>query len=383
MHRRLIALGLLLPLAGWAHGPAPAPLGVAGASARADGLVRTNIGLALRRDEVNFHYICPAAWGATDQVPPAGTLTDGTLVVPFGGQVHLGQPDGCGFQAAPLGAGTASALALAGDTAWIATRQGPDSQLWPVTAAGPGTPVVLPGAEVTDLAVDAEGDLWAAVARPQAALVRLHAGELEVQPLDLTGLSYLGLRGEGHFLHATMPDGPHLYARTPAGPAEVLRAFTSAHGPVAFDGGWLAVADGVLYRAVGDGPFVMGDEVRWTCLQGRPDGVFACRDRRLYRVEGTLQAPDLVEVFGLEQLVGVDCPQIEAHALCDGQWLHFGGESGLVRLDAGVDPEPTPPSATEASGCSAGPGASPSAAVLLLCLGACLRRRRPARIAPS
>ncbi|MCB9544750.1 MAG: hypothetical protein H6706_02510 [Myxococcales bacterium] len=362
--RLIAAIAALLPAAGLAHGPAPAALGAVGPDADPALVVRTNIGLGVRRAGGAFGYLCPGAWGEEERVAPAVTLADGTLVVVAGGAAHRSPPDGCGFEATPLpGAGTVAALVADVDVAWAATREGEDTSIWRIPAAGaPARAFVLPGAEVTDLAV-ADG-LLAAVARPAPAVVRLGPDGPASTPVAVGPASYLGLRAGGRFLHATLPDGPRLFERTPTGEVEVLRAFTSLRGPVPDGDGWLALADSVVQRRpAGAEAFEAGEETRWTCLERRGDATYVCADRRLY----TWAGGELAEVFRLEDLVGVDCPD---QPLCEGQWLHFGGEAGLVRGlgadaggDAGASPEPA-----AASGCQGSPGPATPVGLLLLLL---------------
>ncbi|MEZ4470237.1 MAG: hypothetical protein R3F60_05420 [bacterium] len=380
MRRGLTAWGLALwPTLAAAHGPAPAALGTAGPASDPARVVHTSIGLAVRRGDGAYGYRCPGAWGEEDRVAPAVSLADGTVVVAAGGAAYRSPPGGCGFASTPLaGAGTVAAVVVSaeGDAAWVATREGADSSIWRVPAEGPAERrFALADAEVTDLALG-PAELLAAAARPEPMVIGLGAGEPRREVVQVGPASYLGLRAQGRFLHATLPEGPRLFERREDGDVEVLRAFTSLRGPVVEGEGLLALTDGVIQaRGPGDDAFVAGDETRWTCLEEVAGQIFVCADRRLHRrVAGGLE-----EVFRLEDLVGVDC---EALAACESQWLHFGGEAGLVRLDAGIEDaglagvDAGAGAAGAEGGCAQAPGpATPWGLLLVLAV----RRRRQGR----
>lgn len=391
MRRGLILSVLLaMPSVAAAHGPAPAALGAVGPPESPVHFVRTNIGIAAQNvgDFNTFHYLCPAWWGETEGIVPHAVATsDGLLTLAHRGQIYLAHACGVIPGEALPGAGSTAALAVdPSNEVWIVTREGADSTLWRTAGGQVVDREHLASAQATDVHAR-QGEVLVAIARPRPRILRRGAAGPSEEVLDLPELSYLGLRLGGRFLHATTDEGPALYERTDAGLERVLGAFTSIHGPVPLGDGWLAVADGVLHhREAAHGPFIAGAEARWTCLQAREDGAYACFERRLHRIGGPPTAPVLQEVFALEQIIGVDACGPEARGMCSSQWSHFGAEAGLVRADAGVPAvlprDGGPPGAAPASGgggCSTGGGAGDAGWGWVLVLGylrkKCLKSR--------
>lgn len=365
--RSLLALLLVTHLA-HAHGPAPAALG----SPSADlSVVRTNIGLAFRRAAGGYRYVCPATWDAEEHFPTTARLPDGRVVVAHDGVAYLIAADGCGRVEQPLpDAGTVTAIIAHDDAVWISTREDATSDIWRVDGVGPPVVARTVDAWVDSMAIGADGELLLAAARPAAQIIRGDAVEM----LDFDA-AFIALRGGGRFLRTSTDQGIVLLERDGARWIEHARAFRSVHGPVRFGSGWLAIVDGWIHHRTGDtGELEAVREDRWTCLERRGDAVLTCVDFGLAHVATDLTAEP---AFALDELVGVDCPEDPAtHARCDGQWLHFGAEAGLVDpVEIPARPmAPEQPRSTRDDGCTTRPGA-PTGSALLWLLPLALRRR--------
>lgn len=384
------------------HGPAPAALDAVGPVDGRPAAVRTNIGLAVARPEGGYRYVCPSAWGAEDRFPPAVRFDDGRLAVAYAGVLYRSRPDGCGFAGTPLDPEMQSALAFVrgGAGAWLVTRDAAGSSVWRVPAQGaPARVARLPDVTLDSGAVDEAGDLWAASSRPSPALLRYdERGARGHVPLALdVEPHFLGVRAvrEGRvFLAAIVAGGVALLesgaalAESTQGErfTEVLRADVALHGPIEHAGAWIALRDGVLAVRESGGGFVEGPAVGWTCLQQAGAVSLACVDRGLAVLSGPAADPAVTPVFSIGDLHGPECDQAEP---CAYHWLHYGGEAGLVRLDAGAPeagagdggpPDGAPPDggppATDPGGCRAA-GDAPALFWPALMLGCAALRRRP------
>jgi len=259
---------------------------------------------------------------------------------------------------------------------WVVERRGEDTVLWPT--AGAPTAQRLEG-RYDSAAIDAEGRLWLAAARPTPTLWRAGASwtpEVEVEP------QFLDLRrvGERVSVVATVAGGAVLLESMDGGRrlSETLRASVSLHGPVGYEGARLALADGVVFSDYGDG-FASGPERRWTCLLEVDGAVFACVERGLGRITGSVESVATETVFDVRDIRGPDegCPPPgELRDVCERQWLHFGGESGLVRFDAGAGPGAP---AEEAGACECRGAGSAAGAEWLVLFALGRRRRGPPR----
>ncbi len=372
-------VALLLASPALAHGPAPAVLEAVGSLEPP--LYRSNIGLALQRPDGLYRYICPARWGAEDRFPPAARLDDGRIVVAHEGAFHVGDPSGCTFEARPFPAsveGTVSATLARGDAAWTVVRGQEDSWILPLE----GAPVRVEGLRVDSARLDSQGVMHLAAARPTPTLLRWD-GALTRAPIEgVEGLQFLSLsHAEPRFLIASVPAGRALLRVDEAGIQTVLRAVTSMHGPIPYEDGWLALADGVLHHDTGSG-FASAGEVPWTCLQATGERRLACVDFGLSEVDAPGETRPL---FDLHEILGPACPEPQED--CDQQWLHFAAEAGLLRADAGLRPEVEDagvdaaveaPATKGDEGCSSAPRGAPGViAFLLPCYF--LRRLRRAR----
>ena len=382
MRRVALSVFLSSPLA-LAHGPAPTALSALGPfDDGAPAVVRTNIVLAVRRDGA-YRYVCPAQWGAEDRFPPVTRDADDALVVPFDGQAWRG--DGCTFDAVPLEGWSGSQIAHV--PGWVVERRGADTVVWRLDGETAEVAEHLEGAHYDSAMLDAGGRLWMAAARPTPTLWRAGAGSADVE-VDVEP-QFMDLRVVGDSVAAVSPvtggtvllesdDGGRTFAVT-------LTAEIALHGPIDYGGARLALVDGAVWTDAGDG-FVRGPERPWTCLQRVDEVALACVQRGLARITGPAAEPLAEAVFALDEVTGIDdtCPPPgELRDLCELQWLHFGGEAGLVRFDAGAPtgsdagPDGTLADAQahggDASGCACHGG--PGAPLLAWPLFIALRRR--------
>jgi hypothetical protein len=427
--RALGAALVLGPTLVCAHGSAPAALGVVGDDL-ARPVVRLSFGLATPiGTSGTFRYICPAVFGAQEQVPPAARLPDGRVIVAGPDAVRLGDAEGCAFEVLGVpgyAGGTPVAVAVHGGDApsvTVATRSGEGSVLWRFDASRAGVPVfadreALPALRVDDLAEGPGGTLYALAARPVPTLLVRGGGEPEVWPIAGVDPVFHGL----NFRLVDETDPGHLLFGGPTDEGEaalesfdggrtaevVVTASARLHGPVPLADGLMAVADGVLLRrrSVGE-TFVPFDGIAPTCLSARGASPLACLDRGLVRLvaEAAGGGVAVEPFFALAALDGVEpaCPaEATLQAACASAWIHFGGEGGLVTFDAGLDDpdaasplpdaglaEPdaavVPVARGAASGCRTAPGAADGLlliAVALLGYHARPGHRRPRRRTP-
>jgi hypothetical protein len=235
------------------------------------------------------------------------------------------------------------------------TREAEGSTLWRIDGDTPPQVVTRFAMRVDSVQLDATGALVLAAARPEPVRYRFAGEQLEEQALPFVA-SFIAVRGEGRFLRASTDQGIVLVEQGADRWIEVLRAERSVHGPVRFEDGWLVLADGRLHRRAGDaGAFTADVEVDWTCLQSAGSHAVACQNFGLVTV-----LPDLTTqpAFELMAFDGVQCATEAAQDRCDGQWLHFAAEAGLLRPSA---PETAPMPAPTASNddCNHAPGAPP------------------------
>jgi hypothetical protein len=350
-----------------AHGPAPAPLEVL--TLHADGrpdAVRTSIGLSTGW-RGHARYVCAGAWEGEVEAPPMAALPDGRLVVGARSGVWLGDASGCVFE--PVGgfdADRIDALVAGAEGVWVLARDGGDSALLRVNSDGGLTEQArFADRRLDGGALDSNGRLWVAGASPEPA-----AGPVD-GPLDpLTGLlaqaQFVQVRSAGDRLFLTASVGAErvLAERTEGiwTPRIRVDGAVGIHGPVVLDGETVAVAAGELWVQGGDGAFTVAPDglVGWTCLQQVGERVLACADRGLVDVSGPAHAPDIAPAWSLSSILGVDpaCPtRPEVRELCEQDWLHFAGEAGLYRFDAGAPPPDPGPDTGPDPGRETGPDA--------------------------
>ena len=311
-------------------------------------------------------------------------LPDGRAVAVHEAVAFIIAADGCGREVQPMpGAGiTVAAVALA-DAVYVVTREAETSSLWRID--GEAAPARIEQFEaLIDSAVTDGGDLHLGGARPNAQII-FWAGEFSSVERPAWDASFVAVRGGGRFARLSTDAGVVLMERSAGGWREVARAFTSIHGPVRFGEGWLMTIDGVIHQRDGfEGDFSALLDSRWTCLQRVGERVFACAE---FGVSEVAEDLSLTPVFALGDLIGVDCPDAESRARCDGQWLHFGAEAGLVSGPSAPEPaaEPAPPARRQDDDCAAQAGTpsgpdAPAACLLLLALAL---RRRIATLRPT
>ena len=352
-----VGLGLAGPAFG--HGPAPAALEVLSTDQAGAVAVRLNFGLAVRKAGAlgHFRYVCPGMWRQDETVPPMGRFADGSFVVPLPNGPRVGDASGCGF--APLEApdwADQTFISQAGrEPVWLVTRDETGSSLWAASgAAGQGSVrrvEFFAEVKLDSVSVSGDGALWLLSARPIPRIFRRTDAGLTSRELALgVAPQYLSLRWQdasdpAHFLFAAnIDEGVRLFETADAGErvTERLRATERLHGPVSFGASLVASADGVWQtRGPGEASFVAGAAAPFTCLQSIDGLTLACLDRQIVRLEGAAARPNATPFFELDALDGPEagCPAEPSAALtCEQQWLHFGGEAGLARRDAGQSP---------------------------------------------
>jgi len=367
----LALAGAVVPDRVTAHGSAPAALGVIGDDL-AHPVIRLGFGLATpwpTKSPGSFRYLCPAMFGVEERVPPSARLPDGRIVVASGGELWVGDASGCRFEPvdAPGYAGEVPvAVAVVPGppvSIFVAARSAEGSTIWRFvlddTTDGAvvfGERESLPEVWVDDLAPAPGGGFLAVAARPRPTIVQRDGWGSETWAIGGLDESFhtltLGLVDENDPRHLVI-GGP-----TDAGPAAaesfdggrtaevVLRGRERLHGPVPFGRGMLAVRDGVLLRRTAtDGTFEPASGVAPTCLSARGDAPLACLNRDLVRLRWVAEdsEPAVESFFALEAIRGVDpdCPvDGELNLACTSAWIHYGGEAGWVKFDAGAA-EPT------------------------------------------
>ena len=382
-----------------AHGPAASALGVEHPVDATGGVVRLSLGLASRwpgrETPDRFRYLCPAAWGADEAAPPVAVLDARRLVLAGSEAVFAGTADGCQLTLVevPAWRGQTTMAAISGPTVTIVTRDPDGSRLWhfePDEDAPGGVTLTartsFPGVRFDTAWRGADGALRVLSSRPSPTLYGDTPESGRALPLEAWAPQFLGIRWHdpteaGHWIiGAGIDDGVVALETRDDGRSfvEVLRGETRLHGPVAYADGFVALVDGRWHSRIGRGEVAFEDqgERPWTCLDTVGDGVVVCEARALSRLEGPAAEPTTRPYFALKSLVGIDTSCLDAPMLdvpCTSQWLHFGAESGLVSLDAGVTApdassvRPLPPDAGRSDDASpygrpadAAPGASPS-----------------------
>lgn len=384
-----------------AHGPAPAVLDVLTWDSRADcdlglapAILRSNIGVHRRNEDGTYAFGCPSRWGDAELALAAAS---GDRVVFAGsGGVFVSEDGGCSTRSLDVPAGD-TVVALRADVgstdAWLVTRD-----------FGAGTGALWRIGEVAEnvarwddflpdgLVVDADGMVWLAAALPAPSLRTWGpGGEASLAPAwpasaTLDRLTPRAAADGGVWLAAGAgadrtlwwTDGSQVVVGP--GPAEALS------GPVAVGEVWIAALDGRVWAQDDAGGWSdSGVDVDWTCLNPAPGGALACAQREA-RLVSAWSAAGPVEalVASLDQLGPPDggCPDPEGTCALD--WLHFGGEAGLVQSSPGVcpddprgdvvvdDPDVVRPTPREGCGCDV--AGRPWAWSLLLLLGIVRRR---------
>jgi hypothetical protein len=181
---------------------------------------------------------------------------------------------------------------------------------------------------------------------------------------DVGRVSLRALSAEGMWLSAAVTGGEVLYwmtlgeSRAVLGPTPVAEVTL---GPVRIDGRWAWVRDGQLETVPVDVTALDAEpiaDVPWTCLRARGDRVFACvlppagmlDATALYEVAGLgPEGPVVHPLFSIGMIGGprAECggASSEAERSCSSDWLHYGGEAGLLSpppmADAGRTPTTT------------------------------------------
>ncbi|MEE2789751.1 MAG: hypothetical protein VX589_20590 [Myxococcota bacterium] len=325
-----LVLGCLFPTHASAHGDAPAALGVLLDQRGQLVVVHTNIGLAQPNSTGAFNYLCPAMWAEESLVPLPWLDRDGQLsVVTRNGVFRLDQ---CPASVRPLRAWTGR---LGPNSNGIAIEYvGQDSRLWDLR----GPQVLLE--RLTDERIVSvmvsESAIWLASVQPTTRIYRWTSADGLVRLLDDGPVGdFISLRTHGplSFVLATEL-GPQLYQVRDGTAHLTHQAKAVIHGPVDTPTGRIVLFDGILAQIVGPDVEQL-KPVDWRCLVTSEGRTFACRQRKLFEVRADGEWSAEVLAFELAGLTGPDavCPQEnDTGVTCFRQWLHFGGEAGLVTL---------------------------------------------------
>lgn len=354
------------------HGPAPSVLEPLSLDAGGvPDVLRLNTGLAIR-DELGWWYGCPSQWAGSEQAFAAADPDGAAIVVLGQGRVFASWDGGCSYGEVAV-SGRAEQVAWAEDRAWVVTRSEAGGALWVVTVEGADQVASWEGAPPHDVVPYAGRQ--AAVAVSSAEAVRLFDADGLVSTSSAPRSQHLALAAaseSGMWAVASMATGRVLLRGEDDRLVEAGGPYERIHGPVPWEGSWLAVADGRLITWDGRA-WLDGAPVSWTCLTELVGVVFACEISSLYRVTDSRGEPATELVFDISELSGprAGCPPHEAAAdACLLDWYHFGGESGLIEPAA----PPASDDAPDGDGCHGGGGVGISGLVWLLA-GVAFRRQ--------
>jgi len=388
---------LIVPAASWAHGPAPATIGLPDGATLGEGVVRLSTGAAARDASGRWSYLCPAIWGDPG-APPMVAGADGVWV--------LGQ-DGFRLWADGWALARERELssvrdtAVLGDEAWTLSRRSADdpttldsldtersltlARPWSVVA-GEGKGFVVARLEDDALEVgwlDADGS----EAQVERVVLSMDAASVDLRRTT-SGALYAAITGRDDYLLARVTrsrladlEGGHGVAGVLGSAQGWVRSMAPLDGPVEHDGTLFVTTGGALLAWRGEELVSQSASQRMTCVE---PGV-ACATLGLL-VLPEEDGEDLTWTFELEQLHpprDVDIPE-DRRAACEAEWLDF-------TLHAGLDPAgPTPPTpepvepddAVEGDAWACGIAAQPSerapadALMLMIGLGVLVTSRR-------
>jgi len=350
----------------YAHGPAPAPLEVVALQGDASpDLVRTNMGLALALEDGSYAYGCPSQWGDVESAFVAGTPERGVIATVGGGALYISTDQGCSFQPQvfPLAdAHVRNVVAWSDRIYGIAAGEDggvvfqikesleiqierelsvrPDSLLWASDSEGMDY-LIVAGA-------NPKASVWLAKKEGEDSLEWTQLGH-DTDFGDVDFMSVRGLGGDGGIWIRVSQEGKRALFRADFS-EETLQweesgsGFSFVLGPVWTGTSWIAVLDGQVARWTGE-DWQLGAEVNWTCLNSLQGFSYVCTLQQVFAVEGEFPlddpSPFLSPVFHMNQFgpPKEECPPDYDEAIaCQTDWLHYGGESGLV----GKNPAQTP-----------------------------------------
>lgn len=380
----MIGLALLLAATAGAHGPPPAPVGVA--SFDVDGPVHIPLteGMAVREAE-GWRYVCPTRWGSVPESPssalPAG---DALALVP--GEADLYRLDGS--LASGMGAAELRAVELA---SWAAAE---DGTAWALTYGEDGARPMW-RMDAPERVWQSEGS-WSSVS-PQGEdllVAALLEGDLTVATVARDGSErervVWASEQEGYTPAVRQAHEPWLIERA-SGEHRLLR-WTGAQlelvatgseeilGPVPHPDGVDLVAIDTWLSPVEQAGAGSGRE-GVSCLVRRGDQVWACVAPALHPVQadGSLGPP----ITPLDGLLAprYDGLSAEEEANCLDEWIRIAGDLGIDPFDTEQESGQPPPeesglhtgSPDKRCGCAS---PAPPALAWMLALGVVVARRR-------
>ncbi len=288
-------------------------------------LITTSVGPARHAGDGTYAWICPSLWGGALNPVIASDPTGGTLAVVADDRVFTSTDGGCSFAGVPLPRGTLTAIDTFywRDGFWVvATDESATSTVIYLLQDGGLTEfATLEGIVASDASPSGIGALWVVGLRPQATVYRVNlvggVSGTDTPLPDLpsadrvTGLSIAGSDDDEAWIRVdrgldkSFWFGRHLETGITLWDAPE-GSWRSMHGPVLYDGLWLASLDGDLYTAgqVTGNLVEVGSSAVWTALQVVGKRLFAGSPTELLAVTGFDDdlTPRTTPAFTLAQL---------------------------------------------------------------------------------
>ncbi len=327
-----------------AHGPAPAALGALNIGCKGPDILKTNIGLAVRYNDTEFDYICPSMWGGVE-APLAESTDTGELAVVGPEAFYISLDRGCTWTAEALPHGIVladvSGIVSDGEAIWVSVngrfRDDGTSYLlrWSPAEGLTVSRVFEVGVGIDSVAVS-RGVVWLTATTPVPSVFRFepHTDTLSSLAPPLTDdVNKLTLRGEVDevlYLQTTTSARKAVWRLDGDVWAPEVEAESSVHGPVPFCDGVVFVSDKVIVPSPNNPPTCSLEHLadrEWTCLGQRGDFVYGCAQLKIW---------DLVSDAPVFELADVGPPRGQCggnEQNCRLDWVHFGGEAGLVDFE--------------------------------------------------
>lgn len=310
--------------------------------------LRTSVGLARRRADGAYDYVCPSRWDGNERARVA--VSNGSVLVYSRSLAYLSVDAGCTFAARDLGGSVRDAVATDDGFAVLV-----GDSVVRIDGAGEELSRVVPGFQVDDITwfagvVLAGRDGEAAVVDRGEGRVVVGEGvdAVRIRRVDATTLEGVLQRGGVQEIFSLEGDTLRL---GPVGEVVI--------GPLRLeDGRGYAVVDGTLH--VDDVAWRADEPAPWTCLQEIGGRAYACSLDGLFEVGAGFA---LTPRFRFTQLGEPACSEADA---CELDWAHFGGEAGWLDTDPSTDPDA--PRRARAEGCAVASGSLVLPFVVLLFL---------------
>jgi hypothetical protein len=336
-------------LAAWsiparAHGPAPAALAVLDWEGDDARTLRLNVGLARRRPDGRFRFLCPALWG-DERGAPAATLADGNIVVAASSGLFLLDDEGALRPHPDPNARGASIDLVRGGAELFALR----------VAGGSSEVAVIEAHSVRTLWSSAETFFSVAADAQQLLLLRTTDLDLDWLVLDGAGIEQeagqTALPAPVEYVFARLSGGvpyalvlelgrPELGTFGDPGWVSIAKAASSIAGPLTVDGAELLGVDGQLSRLDDAGLSPLAEGPYASCLEETDGVAYACTREGLVALgaDGTGEP-----LFALSQLAPPDLSALADEAqreACDFQWQDLRFDLLALGVELPVDAEP-------------------------------------------